>query len=65
MHINRFAVHYGLGSAPAKSNKLRVAKYWVEVLQQPRFRLGIWKQRKEWDSVLVFLQNFYMQIKLF
>lgn len=39
------AVHQGLGSAPAKSNKLRVTEHWVQVLQQPRFSFGVWKHK--------------------
>jgi len=39
------AVHQGLGSAPAKSNELRVTKHWIQVLQHPRFSLRIWKTR--------------------
>lgn len=39
------AVHQGLGSAPAKSNKLRVTEHWVQVLQHPCFSLWVWKHR--------------------
>lgn len=35
------AIHQGLGSAPAKSDKLRVTEHWVQVLEEPRFSLGV------------------------
>lgn len=42
-----FAIHQGLGSAPAESDKLRVTEHRVQVLEEPRFSLGVWKSKKE------------------
>lgn len=44
VNCDRFALHQSLCGAPAEADKLRIAKYWIQILQQPGLGFWIWKQ---------------------
>lgn len=46
VNSHTLAVNQGLGRAPAKADKLRITKHRIQVLQQPRFGLRVWKCNK-------------------